>query len=191
MNKLIFALATLVSLDVSASQYIEYMKKMEHKVDNLRCVDHPIFCQIKKNNPKLDKSYAVQVSNIIYAMTKKYNLRPHIYTAILAQESMYNLGAKNCTTGVKTLPNGHNAKTETTICVDFGISQINYKTAKAYGFDLDRLVSDLHYSIEAGAIVLSDMKKMYHANEDDYWTRYNSSKKTFREEYRRLVERFM
>jgi hypothetical protein len=179
-------LTLLFCFSSKASESVELLRKSA--IYGADCSKHKIFCQIRKNNPKVTKEYAMQLSNIIHSVTKKYNLRPHIYTAILAQESMYQLKAINCTTGVKLYDANNPLNEEEIVCVDFGISQINYKTAKAYEFDLTKLVSD---SIEAGAIVLSDMKKRYHEDDIHYWTRYNSSKKTFREEYRRLVERFM
>jgi len=161
------------------------------------CLQHPIYCKIKENNPKLEKSYAMKLSNLIYKAANKYNIDANIYTAILAQESLYNLEAVNCTKGfrdpfpgeatIQVYPYYHEGK----VCTDFGISQIHFKTIKSYQFDTKKLVSDLEYSVNAGAEVLSDMKRMYQSQETDYWTRYNSSKRHKREIYKQLVERFM
>jgi len=137
------------------------------------CVKNPIYCQILKNNPKIDKAYALKLSNIIHHMAKLYNINPTKYAAILAQESMYKLNAVN-----------NESK-------DYGISQINHNTAKAYGFNIGLLTSDVEYSIKAGAIVLSDIKRAYGHKEKSYWTRYNSSKPDKREKYQLLVSRFM
>lgn len=140
------------------------------------CESNPIYCQIVKNNPKINKNYAMKISNIIYYVAQLYNIDPKKYAAILAQESMYKLNAKNCNENK---------------CLDFGISQINHKTARMYGFDLNKLTNDLHYSIRAGAIVLSDLNKVYGNKEPNWWSRYNSSKKQKRDLYVQLVLRYM
>lgn len=137
---------------------------------------NPIYYQILKNNPKIDKKYAMKLSNAIYHVAKLYNINPKRYAAILGQESMYKLDAVNCTKGK---------------CSDFGISQINIKTIKAFKFSITRLTTDLHYSLEAGAIVLADFKKAYGHKEDDWWTRYNTSNKDKREIYKALVVRYL
>lgn len=143
---------------------------------NSLCDRNPIYHQIIKNNPKINKRYALELSNKLHSISFKYRINPKKYAAILAQESMYILGAKNCKGG---------------ICVDFGIAQINKNTASAYGFDINKLTSDLEYSLVAGAIVLSDMKKMYSSKEIDWWTRYNSSNYTKRKKYQTLVARYL
>jgi soluble lytic murein transglycosylase-like protein len=137
------------------------------------CSTNPVYCQIIKNSPKLDRKYAMKLSNAIYAVAILYDIDPKKYAAILAQESMYKL-------------NAHNKQSK-----DYGISQINHNTAKAYGFNVKRLTTDLGYSIEAGAIVLADMKKMYGNKDPEYWTRYNASDRTKRKKYKTLVARYM
>lgn len=137
------------------------------------CDQHPIYCQITKNKPKINKQYAMQLSNIIYKAAKKHQVKPSRLTAILAQESMYKLDA-------------FNPKSK-----DYGIAQINHKTAENFNFDVEKLLTDLEYSVNAGAIVLADFKRMYGHKEDDFWTRYNSSKPEKREVYKQLVMRFL
>ena len=65
------------------------------------CKAHPLYCQIKTNKPSIKDSFAFELSNIIYSITKKYNIPSNIYTAILMQESGYSLAAKNCTKGYR------------------------------------------------------------------------------------------
>jgi hypothetical protein len=146
--------------------------KITFKAQNI-CDKNPIFCQIVKNNQSIDKDYAMKLSNVIYHVAKLYNIDPKKYAAILAQESMYKMGAVN--------PKSR----------DYGISQINYRTARVYGFDIQRLTTDVEYAVEAGAIVLADLKKSHGHKEQVYWTRYNSSKPEKREKYKKLVKRFM
>ena len=85
------------------------------------------------------------------------------------QESGYKLNVKACHQGL------NDDKTPGRVCTDFGISQIYYKTARSFDFDLELLTTDLTYSIEAGAKVLVDFKKRYGRRELDWWTRFNAS----------------
>lgn len=120
------------------------------------CDKHPVFCHIVKNNPKIDVDYAMELSNIIVKLGKAYGINPLKLSAILAVESQYELNAVNS----KTL--------------DYGVAQINHKTIERYGFDKQKLLTDLEYSVKAGAIVLSDFKKKYGDKEKDWYCRYNA-----------------
>jgi soluble lytic murein transglycosylase-like protein len=119
------------------------------------CKEHPIYCQIVKNKTNIDKNYAMELSNIIHNLARVYNIKPYRLAAILAHESGYKLDAIN------------------TKSLDYGISQINHKTIEAYGFDKERLLTDLEYSVKAGAMVLADFKRSFGHRELDYWCRYN------------------
>ena len=120
-------------------------------------------------------------------------------------ESSYRLNAKGCHWGIEKI-NVHSHKKpnkvvfvidkETKVCSDFGISQIYYKTAKAFKLDLDELLTNLEYSVEAGAIVLGDFKKRYGKRESDYWVRYNcgtkpSTKRATCRRYKERVEKYL
>jgi len=160
---------------------------------------NPIYAQIIKNKPKIEKKYAMELSNIIHKATVKYHISPRIFTAILMQESSYRLEAKGCHKGIRK----RSVKEimveiypppiaeEIEICSDFGIGQIYYKTAKSFGFDIYSLTTDLEYSIDAAAQVLSDFRKRYEARELYYWTRYNASSKIKRRIYKELVQRYL
>lgn len=57
---------------------------------------------------------------------------------------------------------------------DYGLAQINYKTAKALGYDTARLLSDETYNLNAAATILKQFKKQYHSREPATWPcRYN------------------
>jgi len=163
-----FLVPSFVSLKAEQSNLVQTKK--------LFCDKNPLMCQIVKNNPKINLNYAYELSNIIYKKATKHNINPRKFAAILAQESMYRLDAKNCKNGV---------------CNDFGIAQINKKTIEAFGFDKQRLLKDLEYSIEAGVLVLADFKRMYGDKEQYWWTRYNASNPEKRKIYKQLVMRFL
>lgn len=86
-------------------------------------------------------------------------------------------------------------KEEAKICTDFGISQIYYKTAHGWKFEIERLTTDLEYSVEAGAIVLHDIMDRFEAKDVNWWTRYNcgfrgTTKRDTCQIYKKLVERY-
>ncbi len=105
---------------------------------------------------------------------------------MLMQESAYKLSAKNIKCGTSMYTGKKDC-----IIIDYGIGQINHKTINTFKFDQDKLLSNLDYSIEAAAIVLSDFKRMYGKKEVDYWSRYNSSNVQARLNYKRRVTRYM
>lgn len=155
------------------------------------CEKHPIYCQIVNNNPNIKKTYAFKLSNVIFKKSKKYKIDPTILTAIFAQESMYKLGAKNCTKGLKKSqahPKGYVGPIK--VCTDFGIGQIHYRTADNFNFNLEKLTRDMDYSVNAAAVVLKDFQKRYKHREENWWTRYNASSPNARAKYKQLVERF-
>lgn len=193
------------------------------------CQKHPIYCQIVKNKPKINKKYAMRLSNIIYKMHRKYHIPSRVFTAILMQESRYKLNAKGCHSGYRKetqteqmsrcLHKSNKDKyilvldkdkyafldrcladkvklIESRICTDFGITQIYYKTAKRWKFDINKLTTDLEYSVEAGAKVLHDIMERFEAKDNDYWVRYNcgfrsTTKRDTCQIYKKLVKRYM
>lgn len=154
------------------------------------CSKHPIYCQIIKNQPKINKKYAMKLSNVIYKMHRKYHIPSRVFTAILRQESGYRLVAKGKKCGLTK------EGIETCVFTDYGISQIHYKTAELWGFNTKNLVSDLEYSVEAGAKILHDIMERFEAKDTDYWLRYNcgfrgTTKRDTCQIYKKLVERYL
>jgi len=186
--------------------------------ETISCDKHPTYCQIIKNrtdakgNININKTYALQISNLIHNAAKRYDIPSDLYTAILMQESRYALKAKGCHKGLRKLSEIEKEYflnkcaeemdidickeeipilIEDKVCADFGMSQIHYQTIKRYSIDFNRLTTDVKYSIEAGAKVLSDFKKRYGHKEKDWWTRYNANNNIKRDIYKQLVERFL
>jgi soluble lytic murein transglycosylase-like protein len=153
----------------------------------VNCKKHPVYCQIVKNKPGINKRYARRLSDKIYKYTKKYRINKRLFTAMLMQESRYNLKAKNCTVGLDE------TFKENKVCQDYGIGQISYITARydSYKFDMERLTTDLDYSIKASLTVLKDIKDSYGRKEEFYWTRYNARSPKKRTEYQIAVERWL
>ena len=173
------------------------------------CKKSRTYCQIRKIAPKIKHEKAVKLTKIINKYAKEHNVSTQLFTAILRQESLFKLTAKNCTytktkeyIALDYLPYakvphkkdhifGKNFRyiTEAT-CYDFGIGQINVDTIRRYGFSLDRILYDLEYSIAVSAKVLGDFKRSHAKKEQDWWTRYNASTPSKRQTYKELVERF-
>lgn len=132
--------------------------------------------QVIKNNPDINRIQAVDIARVIIDETSKHKIPKNIFTAILAQESMYKLSAKRCNINK---------------CTDLGISQIHYLTVKRYNFDKKLLLTNLSYSIGAGCIVLKDFMKRYGNKEKNWYSRYNSSNPNARKKYEKLIKRFL
>jgi soluble lytic murein transglycosylase-like protein len=132
-----------------------------------------VYTQIVTNKPNIDKQKAEKIAKTIKKVRKQYRLPAGILTAILMQESSYRLNAVNKSSS------------------DYGIAQINVRTAKHFEFDTERLLTDLEYSIEAGAIVLADFYKRYGHREKDWFTRYNHSNPEIRGRYLEKLVRWM
>jgi membrane-bound lytic murein transglycosylase MltF len=135
--------------------------------------------QIKKNQPSLEEAYTREIASVIHTVSKKYNIKAHKIAAIAMQESSYQLDAKNC------------YKIKGKERCDYCMMQINDRTADSFGFDKERLTTDLHYCVDAGAQVLRDFKRMYGNKELEWWTRYNSSDDEKRQLYKEKVERWL
>ena len=174
----------MISLKTSPMSYKHPLKKNPEVSQVLK--------QILRNNPKINKRYAKSLSTIIVSKSTKHKVPSKILTAMLMQESAYDVNAKNVRCGVSLYTGKKDC-----IVVDYGIGQINHKTIKSYNFDKSKLLSNVEYSVEAAAKVLSDLKHKYGHSDKYYWTRYNAGvKKTpivnrNREIYKSLVARYM
>lgn len=134
--------------------------------------------QIKQISPQMPHAKVVKLASHIEAACIEFNIPCELYTAILAQESMFQLDA-------------FNVKTQ-----DYGIAQINIKTIKAYKFDKHLLLTDLRYSVRAGAKVLSWFTR-YKSKESNWACRYNVGTGSLRDKklkkclkYSSLVNRY-
>lgn len=93
---------------------------------------------------------------IVIAAAEKYNVDAVLFVAIVQQESNFETKA-------------YNPKSQ-----DYGLAQINYKTARAYGLNTHRLLHDSKYNAEAGARILADIQNRYGYKEPQTWfCRYN------------------
>jgi soluble lytic murein transglycosylase-like protein len=130
-----------------------------------------VLSQLKKRAPNLPKYEQIMLAHTITKICNQHKINPRLFTAILIQESGLKLDAINKKSN------------------DYGISQINKHTIARYKFNKQKLLTDVHYSISAGVLVLADFKKSYGKRDKFYWTRYNTSNPEKREVYKKLVMR--
>jgi len=159
----------------------------------LFATEKDIYNQIIKNYKKtktsISKKYAKKLSKVINKYCLKHDIPCNIFAGILMQESRYKVNAKRCSRK-KKLIGINNRYYWGKRCYDFGIGQIWSKTAKHYKFNINKLLTDLDYSVMASAIVLSDFKKWYGKKEKHWYTRYNASNKKKRQIYYKHIKRF-
>lgn len=104
----------------------------------------------------IQRTVDMEIAKKIFSKCIKYNIPCEIYVAIIAQESMFKV-------------NAFNKKTQ-----DYGIAQINIRNIKAYNIDVKKLLSDVDYSLEQGAMILAWFYKVYGKKEPKTWyCRYN------------------
>jgi len=150
----------------------------------INCKNHPIFCQIKKNKPDIDIQYAMKLSNYISIYSHKYKVEARLYTAILAQESQYDMSARSYSDGL------NDALEPIRAYQDYGLIQVSYKTAEVFKIDLKRLMTDMEYAVESGAIILKNKIKECSFLGKDAWVCYHSKTESYRGVYKSLVMKY-
>lgn len=132
---------------------------------------HNSFVKIYALKHNLNVYYSLTLVRTIDEVTEKYKIDKDLFIAIIFQESSFQLNAQA----------GN----------DFGLGQINIRTAKYYCPQLDRLLVDMRYNLDCSARVLSDFRKWYGKKEKNWWTRYNSSNKVYRRAYEKRITKHL
>lgn len=157
MNDYIFDLSVIVFVAVIliVTCSVEAAVKHTPKANQIDAVSQ-VYKQILKNT-KLDPPYDPMVlAKLIVSASKRFNIDPLLYSAIIMTESGYKI-------------NAYNSKTK-----DYGIAQINERNIAYYGFSKHKLMTNYRYSIRAGAIILSWFSHRYKQIEAKRWyCRYN------------------
>ena len=132
------------------------------------CEKNPIYCSILKINKRVDKKFAMEVSNYISRYSKIYKTDPYITVAIMAQETMFR-----------------NISTE----IDLGVYQLNIDTLQMYGKDPIKVVTDLEYATETHIWLLS--KKKTYCKETKYpWACYHSMTPKYYNKYVKAINKY-
>lgn len=144
----------------------------EH-IDRPVIKDSPLVERIAEINPKLDLAYRRLVVRELFKAANKYKVSADSLFAIFAQESKFRVNTVNTRTH------------------DYGIGQVNIRNIRYYNWDQKRLLSDVAYSVDCAAFMLSGFKRFAKREPSHWWTRYNSSNPEKRQEYGILVARYM
>ena len=126
------------------------LSPMEQKV-----VEH-----INANKPGMNQSYVKKLARVISSHSDVVS--PFLLSALFMQESGYDY----------TVCRRHKRK-----CVDYGIGQIYWRTAKSHKMSVPKLTRDLVYSVRSAVIVLSWFRKVYSKREKYWWVRFNCGTK--------------
>ena len=107
--------------------------------------------QILRNKPNVKN--VDRLAHYIHNASIIHDIPWDIFTAILMRESGYRNGVVND--------------------FDFGIAQININNIRSYKLSFHRVLWDIPYSIDAGAMILSWFKKTYSHKTPRWWVGYN------------------
>lgn len=129
--------------------------------------------QIKNNSQYISKPKRQLIAEYIVQASKKYKICPRLFTAIIMQESSYKLNAINKICYKLKMAKNEQGPRVYCKAVDIGIAQINIKTIEAYKLNKYKLQSDLQYSINAGAKVLSWFTRYQKTEPKTWYCRYN------------------
>lgn len=165
------------------------------KIEN-KCKQNLLYCKIVKINPKIEHTFALELSEKIYKKAKDYGINPNIVIAILAQESGFNkvttFKTRKEYSEFCTIENCYKINIETKEAFDLSFAQINIGTAKNYRFALERLhKNDVDYVLSCFFIILKDKMKMCSHLKNESFSCYHSTKKEYRLLYLELVKRFL
>ena len=149
--------------------------------------DHPIYDRIVTLKPKINKKFAMHLSNLMHRYSRKYKQDPMISVGIAMQES----GIRNISRKERVvLFNEKNAQVVRGY-TDLCIFQIHIRTAKNYGMDLYKLYTDLDYCVEQHFKIMRKKRKVCKKLGKDDWTCYHSYTDETRKIYKKLVERYL
>ena len=154
MNKLISTIAVFATLAFCYPCFAHHTKKpIDYILSgiDITSVKWQIKQQILKNNPKVKN--VDRLTHYIHNASISHDVPWDIFTAILMRESRYQNGVVND--------------------FDFGIAQININNVVAYNLSLFRVLYEIPYSIDSGAMILSWFKKTYSHRTPRWWVGYN------------------
>lgn len=160
------------------------------------CQANPIYCKILKLNPKLEKKFAMELSDKISAKAKAAKVNPLLSLAILMQESTLRHVNTFKTSKVEEeyCKDGSCFKIvkEINEVNDMGIAQINIGTAKMYNFDIERLYKgDLDYTLDCHYALLKEKMRICASLGEESFSCYHSINEPYRSIYVDMVKRWL
>lgn len=161
------------------------------------CNRHKLYCTIVKLKPKINKDFAMQLSNAIYKSSNKYNVDPFRIIAIMRQESGINMNARNTQTVTKT----HKECDEWERCItttttnkqttDFGLFQFHIKTMQRHKLNINRVMTDMNFTVDFAVNMISRKIKMCSKIwPQTPWACYNTATNKLHQKYVKHVNRY-
>jgi hypothetical protein len=144
--------------------------------NTIDCKKNPVACHIIRVSPKTPN--AMELSNRIAEVGKRFGVSPHLIVAVAMQES--GLRDVNRVIGV-TAASGLRLHV-----TDYGILQVNEHSVAAYGLNADLLSWNRDYQLWAGVLILNDKIKTF-----GDWAAYHSITPRHNRAYRALVGRYL
>ena len=151
------------------------------------CDRHKIYCKIVKLKPSINKSFAMEASNHIYAASRHYKTDPMITVAIAMQESSWRNVDRYETVLTKK---GEYVRGVS----DIGVTQFHVNTVKNLGLDTQRLRTDLNYHIWEHTKLLKRKMRVCKSKglaKGREWSCYHSYSPALNKHYAKLVGRFL
>lgn len=126
---------------------------------------------IKKINPEITDKQVKQINLSINKYAKVFSIDKELILAIIKAESTFYPKAISRTN-------------------DYGLMQMNIKTIRYLKFDVERIKSDIDYSILCGTFYLALLRRRY-PKDKYWWARYHSSTPIHKDKYIEKIQKIL
>lgn len=160
------------------------------------CNRHKIYCKIKTLRPSMPNNKAMDLSNVIYKKSKKYNGDPTLAVAIAMQETGIGRKTLRKQDVIQFYTECDKRKCWEDYKIVNGVSdvcmfQFHVNTIRNYKMDPVKLKNDLNYCIDWHFKLMNKKKRACKSLGEQSWGCYHSATKIKREIYIKLVERYL
>lgn len=159
------------------------------------CKLHPLYCTVIKLQPKVDKTWAMKLSNFLKKYSAQYGTDPYRSLAIAMRESSLQDIDRVTTVLVQD-----RKCDDTFVCIDaprvvqgitdIGVFQFHVLTIQSEGIDAGRLKTDLEYAVRTHVKLLKAKMEMCADLGKEAWSCYHSNTPKHRIQYVKDVEPF-
>lgn len=197
------ALLSLLLISTNASAVLRtYGVDPVINPSNKNVTDDTVGQLIQFMQPNLDDYTAGVISKSILRHSKDIGIDWRLFVSILFQESSLSLDPQNCYMNelyppmerVRHKKHGHTTYTierkKSHRCMDYGIAQINFHTwGKVLDLNKELLLTDIDYSIAAGAKILYYYKKNFSKHDPKWHLRYHSNTPEYKNAYGKVLHK--
>ena len=164
----------------------------------VNCKRHKIYCAIVELRPKIDKRFAMKLSNEIYRAAKRHKVKDTMrIVAIMRQESGINMDARNRSEKTRTHTECDKWEKCTTVkttikeTTDWGLFQFHKRTMINNNLDIHMVMTDVRFTVDfAVRHLVGKIKACRKKWSETSWACYNSANSPHHEEYIQLVDRY-